>query len=197
VGSGWIWWDLVGSGGIRWDLVVESFDSTRSQKLVGSVVGSFDSTNFPNFPPVAVYRRKAVESTKFYCRAKSRCSRCLEAGLLLRRYSTLRWLATAKASSTRSFRQQAGRVLREQRVPCSGPLCWASPTSWERRSLVPTARLTLRVVLAVQVYCIERAAATARGSVNGAVLYQPCHCRLRGDEYDGVVPAQPSCRSAT
>jgi hypothetical protein len=60
---------LVGSGGIWWDLVVESFDSTRSQKLVGSVVESFDSTNFPNSPPVAVYRWKAVESTKIGCRA--------------------------------------------------------------------------------------------------------------------------------
>jgi hypothetical protein len=44
VGSGGIWWDLVGSGGIWWDLVVGSFDSTRSRKLVGSVVESFDST---------------------------------------------------------------------------------------------------------------------------------------------------------
>jgi hypothetical protein len=61
---------MVGSGGIWRDLVVGSFDSTRSRKLVGSVVESFDftrsqklvasvvesfdSTNFPNFPPVAV-----------------------------------------------------------------------------------------------------------------------------------------------
>jgi hypothetical protein len=54
VGYGGIWWDLVGSGGIWWDLVVGSFDSTRSRKLVGSVVESFDSTNSPKFPPVAV-----------------------------------------------------------------------------------------------------------------------------------------------
>jgi hypothetical protein len=31
--------------------------------------------------------------------------------------------------------------------------------------VVPTARLTIRVVLAVQVYCIERAAATAAPSL--------------------------------
>jgi hypothetical protein len=54
VGSGGIWWDLVGSGGIWWDLVVESNDFTRSQKLVGSVVESFDSTAFHHIPPVAV-----------------------------------------------------------------------------------------------------------------------------------------------
>ena len=63
---------LVGSGGIWWDLVVGSFDSTRSRKLVKSVVESFDSTNFPKLPRVAVYRRKSVESTKFYCRVVSR-----------------------------------------------------------------------------------------------------------------------------
>jgi hypothetical protein len=66
VGYGGIWWDLVGSGGIWWDLVVGSFDSTRSRKLVGSVVESFDSTNFPLFPPVAFQWWKSVESTKFY-----------------------------------------------------------------------------------------------------------------------------------
>jgi hypothetical protein len=54
VGSGGIWWYLVGSGGIWWDLVVGSFDSTRSRKLVGSVVESFDSTNFHHILPVAV-----------------------------------------------------------------------------------------------------------------------------------------------
>jgi hypothetical protein len=53
VGYGGIWWDMVGYGGIWWDLVVGSFDSTRSRKLVGSVVESFDSTNFPKIPPVA------------------------------------------------------------------------------------------------------------------------------------------------
>jgi hypothetical protein len=54
-GSGGIWWDMVGYDGIWWDLVVESNDSTRSRrKLVGSAVESFDSTNFPKFPPVAV-----------------------------------------------------------------------------------------------------------------------------------------------
>jgi hypothetical protein len=42
---------LVGYGGIWWDLVVGSFDSTRSRKLVGSVVESFDSTNFPSQIP--------------------------------------------------------------------------------------------------------------------------------------------------
>jgi hypothetical protein len=66
---GGIWWDLVGYGGIWWDLVVGSFDSTRSRKLVGSVVESFDSTNFPKFPRVAVWWWKSVESTKFYCRS--------------------------------------------------------------------------------------------------------------------------------
>jgi hypothetical protein len=50
---GGIWWDMVGYGGIWWDLVVGSFDSTRSRKLVGSVVESFDSTNFPKSSPVA------------------------------------------------------------------------------------------------------------------------------------------------
>jgi hypothetical protein len=65
VGCGGIWWDL--AGGIWWDLVVGSFDSTRSRKLVESVV-EFDSTNFPNSPPVAVQWWKSVESTKFYCR---------------------------------------------------------------------------------------------------------------------------------
>jgi hypothetical protein len=53
VGYGGIWWDMVGSGGIWWDLMVGSFDSTRSRKLVGSAVESFDSTNFPKFPRVA------------------------------------------------------------------------------------------------------------------------------------------------
>jgi hypothetical protein len=69
VGSGGIWCDLVGSGGIWW--LVGSFDSTRSQKLVGSAVESFDSTNFPKFPPVAVYRWKSAESTKIGCRVGS------------------------------------------------------------------------------------------------------------------------------
>jgi hypothetical protein len=45
---------MVGYGGIWWELVVGSFDSTRSQKLVEFVVESFDSTNFPKFPRVAV-----------------------------------------------------------------------------------------------------------------------------------------------
>jgi hypothetical protein len=67
----------VGSGGIWWDLVVESNDSTRSQKLVGSVVESFDSTAFHHIPPVAVYRWKAVESTKIGCRAGLPVSRGL------------------------------------------------------------------------------------------------------------------------
>jgi hypothetical protein len=67
VGYGGIWWDTVGSGGISWwDLVVGSFDSTRSRKLVGSVVESFDSTYFPKSPPVAIQWWKSVESTKFY-----------------------------------------------------------------------------------------------------------------------------------
>jgi hypothetical protein len=48
--------------------VVESNDSTRSRKLVESVVESFDSTKFPKLPRAAVYRWKSVESTKFYCR---------------------------------------------------------------------------------------------------------------------------------
>jgi hypothetical protein len=60
---------MVGSGRIWWDLVVGSFDSTRSRKLVGSVVESFDSTNFPKFPRVAVWWWKSVKSTKFCCRA--------------------------------------------------------------------------------------------------------------------------------
>jgi hypothetical protein len=74
VGCGGIWWDMVGSGGIWiwWDLVVGSFDSTRSRKLVGSVVESFDSTNFPKFPRVALWRWFSVESMKFYCRATLR-----------------------------------------------------------------------------------------------------------------------------
>jgi hypothetical protein len=80
VGSGGIWWDLVGSGGIWWDLEVESFDSTRSQILVGSVVESFDSTNLPKLPRVAVYRWKSVESTKFYCRAAPQATKTLEFG---------------------------------------------------------------------------------------------------------------------
>jgi hypothetical protein len=46
VGSGGIWWDLVGSGGIWWDLVGSG----------GDLVESFDSTNFPKLPRVAVYR---------------------------------------------------------------------------------------------------------------------------------------------
>jgi hypothetical protein len=50
VGYGGIWWDLVGSGGIWWDLVLGSFDAARSRKLVGSVVESFDSTNFLKSP---------------------------------------------------------------------------------------------------------------------------------------------------
>jgi hypothetical protein len=54
--------------GFWWDLVVESNDSTRSRKLVESVVESFDSMKFPKLPRVAVYRWKSVESTKFYCR---------------------------------------------------------------------------------------------------------------------------------
>jgi hypothetical protein len=58
----------VGSGGIWWDLVVESNDSTRSWKLVESVVESFDSTATPKLPRVAVYRWKSVESTKINCR---------------------------------------------------------------------------------------------------------------------------------
>ena len=45
-----------------------SFDSTRSRKLVGSVVESFDSTNCPKLPRVAVYRWKSVESMKIHCR---------------------------------------------------------------------------------------------------------------------------------
>ena len=58
----------MGSGGIWWDLVVESNDSTRSRKLVESVVESFDSTGTPRLPRVAVYRWKSVESTKINCR---------------------------------------------------------------------------------------------------------------------------------
>jgi hypothetical protein len=62
--------------------------------------------------------------------------------------------------------------------------------------VVPTARLTLRVVLAVQVYCIERAAATAAQSMklyflniavyavmNAMGLYRPNElslCYLKG-----------------
>jgi hypothetical protein len=64
VGYGGIWWDL--PGGMH--LVVGSFDSTRSRKLVGSVVESFDSTNFPKFPRAAVLWWKSVESLKFCCR---------------------------------------------------------------------------------------------------------------------------------
>jgi hypothetical protein len=67
VGYGRIWWDLVGSGGIWW--WDHLFDSIRSRKLVGSVVESFDSTNFPKFPRVAVWWWKSVKSTKFCCRA--------------------------------------------------------------------------------------------------------------------------------
>jgi hypothetical protein len=68
--AGGIWWDLVGYGGMWWDLVgsrvVGSFESTGSRKLVGSVVESFDSTNFPKFPRVALQRRFSVESMKLY-----------------------------------------------------------------------------------------------------------------------------------
>jgi hypothetical protein len=59
---------MAGYGGIWWDLVVGSFNFTRSLKLVGSVVESFGSTNFPKSPRAAVWWWKSVESTKFYCR---------------------------------------------------------------------------------------------------------------------------------
>jgi hypothetical protein len=51
---------------------------------------------------------------------------------------------------------------------------------------IPTARLTLRVVLAVQVYFIERAAASVAPTIK---LYFLNLGVVRSDEHDGSLPA--------